>query len=75
MNDCRSYSDVAIASRMRSTATNGCCMIRYCARPALSLERMSETSDGLIAYRLRHAVPEGIAHQFQDGASAFRLGF
>ena len=30
-------------------------LIRYCARPALSMERMSETSDGLIAYRLRHA--------------------
>ena len=30
-------------------------LIRYCARPALSMERMTETRDGLIAYRLRHA--------------------
>jgi hypothetical protein len=35
-------------------------LIRYCARPALSMERISETSDDLNAYRLRHA-PKGRA--------------
>jgi Putative transposase len=28
-------------------------LLRYCARPALSMERISETREGLIAYRLR----------------------
>lgn len=38
-------------------------LIRYCARPALSMERMSETSDGLIAYRLRHAQKGRATHR------------
>jgi len=38
-------------------------LIRYCARPALSMERMSETSDGLIAYRLRHAQKGKATHR------------
>lgn len=38
-------------------------LIRYCARPALSMERMSETRDGLIAYRLRHAQKGKATHR------------
>jgi hypothetical protein len=38
-------------------------LIRYCARPALSMERLSETSDGLIAYRLRHAQKGKATHR------------
>lgn len=38
-------------------------LIRYCARPALSMERMSETSDGLIAYRLRHVQKGRATHR------------
>jgi hypothetical protein len=38
-------------------------LIRYCARPTLNMERMSETSDGLIAYRLRHAQKGKATHR------------
>ncbi|HMA94343.1 MAG TPA: transposase [Polyangiaceae bacterium] len=38
-------------------------LIPYCARPALSMERMCETSDGLIAYRLRHAQKGRATHR------------
>jgi hypothetical protein len=38
-------------------------LIRYCARPALSMERMTETSDGLIAYRLRHTQKGRASHR------------
>jgi hypothetical protein len=38
-------------------------LIRYCARPALSMERMSETGDGLIAYRLRHVQKGKATHR------------
>jgi hypothetical protein len=39
-------------------------LMRLAARPALSMERMSETSDGLIAYRLRHT---------QKGKATYRV--
>jgi len=38
-------------------------LIRYCARPALSMERMSQTRDGLVAYRLRHAQKGKATHR------------
>jgi hypothetical protein len=38
-------------------------LIRYCARPALRMKRMSETGDGLIAYRLRHTQKGRASHR------------
>jgi hypothetical protein len=38
-------------------------LIRYCACPALSVERTSATRDGLIAYRLRHAQKGRATHR------------
>ena len=38
-------------------------LLRYCARPALSMERISETREGLIAYRLRHVQKGRATHR------------
>ncbi len=38
-------------------------LLRYCARPALSMDRISETKEGLVAYRLRHAQKGRATHR------------
>ncbi|MBN4059063.1 transposase [Endomicrobium sp. AH-315-J14] len=38
-------------------------LFRYCGRPPLSLERMTELVDGRIAYRLRHPSRRGETHR------------
>jgi hypothetical protein len=38
-------------------------LIRYCARPALSLERLSELPNGLIAYRTKYPLRGGRTHR------------
>ncbi len=41
-------------------------LVRYCARPALSLERMTMTDDGMIAYRLRHVQKGRATHRLMN---------
>ena len=38
-------------------------LARYCARPTVSLERLSRLPDGRIAYRLKHPGPHGHTHR------------
>lgn len=41
-------------------------LVRYCARPVLSLERMTLTDDGMVAYRLRHIQKGRATHRVMN---------
>ena len=41
-------------------------LLRYAARPAIALERLSETEDGKILYRLKQRFSDGTSHFLID---------
>jgi hypothetical protein len=53
------HANVAVAGRDRERLER---LARYCARPPIATERLSELPDGRIAYRLRHRWRDGTTH-------------
>jgi hypothetical protein len=53
------HADVCVSARDRRRLER---LARYCARPPIATDRLSEASDGRIVYRLRHRWRDGTTH-------------